>query len=395
MSFYKKLLVVCLSFSLLLIAGCSSSSIVDAERALIKQPPYAVALTNTLTSMVSSQYLSPTSASRIYAYTFLAAREGFLVDNKVEDAVGASVIVAKELFFDVPALVKELDTLLYRYNTSNISEVSKEVAKKVILKSREDGYAQGVYTFKRVEPNEIYGWESTGMLRMPFLDPDFGKVKLASGSESCDIPPVDYQRVEGEVREMFDNFSYENAASDNVLLFLAGSATPTPPGQMLLISSNLAVRSKLSEEESLTFLSTVAMAVFEAGVSVWREKDEHGLARPETLYRKLTGKEVLLPRETPAHPAYPSGHSGFSGAAMEVIERFFGKDVELIASAPEDLAAPSLVVKFSSPSDLMKSVNKSRVDAGFHYPLDVEMGERLGRCVGGKVYEYLEGGKGL
>ena len=132
MSFYKKLLVACLSFSLLLIAGCSSSSIVDAERALIKQPPYAVALTNTLTSMVSSQYLSPTSASRIYAYTFLAAREGFLVDNKVEDAVGASVIVAKELFFDVPALVKELDTLLYRYNTSNISEVSKEVAKKVI-----------------------------------------------------------------------------------------------------------------------------------------------------------------------------------------------------------------------------------------------------------------------
>jgi membrane-associated phospholipid phosphatase len=142
--------------------------------------------------------------------------------------------------------------------------------------------------------------------------------------------------------------------------------------------------------EGLKFLSAVSVAEFDAGIAVWREKAEHMVARPESLYERLSGKKILLPRETPAHPSYPSGHSGFSGAMVELVERYFGKDTLLILNAPEDLAAPGAVVKFSTPAELLGRINQSRVDAGFHYPVDVEAGAELGRCVGGKVFDYFE-----
>jgi hypothetical protein len=109
------------------------------------------------------------------------------------------------------------------------------------------------------------------------------------------------------------------------------------------------------------------------------------LARPESLYYNLTGKRISLTRETPAHPSYPSGHSSFTGANVEVIERMIGKDISLKLSLPEDMLAAEKSYIFNNPRDLISKVNQSRVDAGFHYPLDVKAGESLGRCVGGFI----------
>lgn len=59
-----------------------------------------------------------------------------------------------------------------------------------------------------------------------------------------------------------------------------------------------------------------------------------------------------------------------------------GKDVSLKLCLPEDMLVAEKTYIFINPRDLISKVNQSRVDAGFHYPLDVKYGESLGRCVG-------------
>jgi hypothetical protein len=49
---------------------------------------------------------------------------------------------------------------------------------------------------------------------------------------------------------------------------------------------------------------------------------------------------------------------------------------------PDDLIVDEKTYIFENTRDYISKVNKSRVDAGFHYPTDVKAGEELGRCVG-------------
>ena len=392
----KKVVASLLLGSIFLLAGCSAK-VSEAEKTAVKQPLFAVAFSQSLTSLIASQRISPNSASRIMAYSYLASWQAFASAEKgaeVSDAASAGVYVAKELFFNIPIINADLNTLLMRYSKGVSTPEGVGFGKKVLDLASNDGYAEGIYRAPLPKSSGTFSWEPTGMSRLGFVDPLYGQVKGVTNLESCDIPAPDYIRIKNEVLELFDNFSYEQAGGEDVLFFLSGIGTPTPPGQLLGIASNLVSRLKLKEAEGLKFLSAVAVGEFDAGIAVWREKSQHMVARPESLYERLTGKKILLPRETPSHPSYPSGHSGFSGAMVELVERYFGKDTVLMLIAPEDLAAPGAVVKFNSPAELLARVNQSRVDAGFHYPVDVEAGAELGRCVGGKVFEYFEkGGK--
>lgn len=388
----KKLPVFLLIGSIFLLTGCSAK-VSEAEKVSVKQPLYSVALSQSLTSLIASQRISPNSASRIMAYSYLASWQAFTAAEKgseVRDAASASVYVAQELFFNIPSVKRELNALLNRYSDGVLTPKGLQYGRKIMDLANKDKYMEGITVGNSPKSSGTFSWEPTGIGRLAFVDPAFGSVKGISDFESCDLTKPDYLRIEREVLELFDNFSYENAGGEDVLFFLSGIGTPTPAGQLLGIASNLVTRSKLSEAEGLKFLSAVAVGEFDAGIAAWREKAEHMVARPESLYERLTGKMILLPRETPAHPSYPSGHSGFSGAMVELVERYFGKDTVLILNAPEDLAAAGTVIKFSNPAELLERVNQSRVDAGFHYPIDVEDGAMLGRCVGGKVFDYFE-----
>jgi hypothetical protein len=230
------------------------------------------------------------------------------------------------------------------------------------------------------------------MARAPFVDPGYGEVQpLFAASATCDIPPPDTARMERDARAMFDNFDVASASDEYVLLFLAGVATPTPPGQMLQMAANLVEANGLDDADALSVLAAVSVAGYDTGIITWREKREHMMARPETLYERITGKPVLLARETPNHPSYPSGHSAFSGSAAQIFEESgLGSNHQLLLVLPPDLAAPRAEYRFNSPAEMTAAVNRSRVDARFHYPADTAAGEQLGRCIGRVVYaEYL------
>jgi membrane-associated phospholipid phosphatase len=385
-------LAVCAIAATLSLSGCMSSTSPEAARSEnINQPAFGVALSQTLTSLVAQQRLGPLTASRIYGYTFAAAQEAYSEAGSVADAATAAELVASSLFFNMDVPRVQMNTLLRRYATDGASKVGLGIGQRWLDRADKDGFDDVLQTNQPAEaqPGELFRWSSTGMSRLPFADPEYGSVKpILPGSSSCDIAPPDTERITREARAMFENFDVGSTANSWVLLFLAGVATPTPPGQMLQFAANATVDSEFGEAQTLSLLTAVAVSGFDAGIIVWREKLEHMLARPETLFERLTGQSVLLARETPNHPSYPSGHSGFSGAAVEIMSNVFGVDMDLRIVLPPDLAAPREEFRFQGPDELLRAVNQSRVDAGFHFPADVEAGASLGRCIGRGALDF-------
>ena len=86
-------------------------------------------------------------------------------------------------------------------------------------------------------------------------------------------------------------------------------------------------------------------------------------------------------RLTPNHPEYPSAHACHTGAVATALAAFFGNDqVEFtldsrVAGAPHEF-------RFERFWDAVKSVNRARVLAGFHFRNSDQEGTALGRQVG-------------
>ena len=398
-----------LSATVILISTLSACSTAQPEAAQIVKsgaPTLAVALTGTLTNIVSQQRLSALSASRLYGYTFFAAQEAFQSEmdlgNKEEKlaviaAVHAATSVAKSILSGAKLPSRELEALERRYasNPDGGGKAAKsrgiKTAEKFIERAKVDGFNEASDAPQPKIEDTKWDWEPTGTMRMPFIEPGYGNVKpLVESTVNCTLPSPSLPTIKEESIKLFENFDPASAANEEVLLFLAGNGTPTPPGQMLVIAANSARSTKMDESSSMNFISAIAIAGNDAGIAVWREKSKHMLARPETIYFRETGKQVQLPRETPAHPSYPSGHSGFSGSAVEIMNTILGSTAKMKIVAPEDLAAPRVVFEFTSPDTLLKAVSSSRVSAGFHTKTDVIAGESLGKCVGQTVYNALQ-----
>ena len=98
-------------------------------------------------------------------------------------------------------------------------------------------------------------------------------------------------------------------------------------------------------------MTSIAMA--DAFVCCWDAKYTYWSARPIQGDVRL---DVLFP--TPPFPSYTSGHATISGAAAAVLGGFFPSDAH-------DLDARAVEAK------------NSRLWAGFHYPIDNDVGLAL------------------
>jgi hypothetical protein len=66
-------------------------------------------------------------------------------------------------------------------------------------------------------------------------------------------------------------------------------------------------------------------------------------------------------------------------------------DVPVSFSLKEDMIAPAETHTYTTPSDAVTAASRSRVEPFFHYPSDVNAGEKLGYCVGEIVNDnYLQ-----
>jgi membrane-associated phospholipid phosphatase len=149
-------------------------------------------------------------------------------------------------------------------------------------------------------------------------------------------------------------------------LFWAGNdGTVTPAGTWLEIARDLIKRDRLETLQASRTLAMTSIAMADAFVCCWDAKYAYWSARP--IQGDVT-LDVLFP--TPPFPGYTSGHATISGAAAAVLGQVFPTDASNLDARAEE-------------------AKNSRLWAGFHYPIDNDVGLAHGRQIGRLALEAM------
>ena len=208
-------------------------------------------------------------------------------------------------------------------------------------------------------------WQPTppGFVQQP-VEPLAGTWRtwvLASGDQYRPPAPPAYRSPGGEaelaaVQEAVTRRTPEQEAA--VQFWLGGPGTVTPAGLWIEIARDLTVRDGLDAAHAARILALVSVAIADGFICCWDAKYTYWTERPITADPSL---DVLIP--TPPFPSYTSGHSTITTAAATVLGHLFPADEDaLLARADEAI--------------------RSRLWAGIHFPIDIEMGALGGGIIG-------------
>jgi membrane-associated phospholipid phosphatase len=264
------------------------------------------------------------------------------------------------------------------------------IAQRTITVAKAKGYDDIDEAWSPQRGTTSYAWEPTGRLE-PGLEPRWGELgTIVASSKDCELPTPTDESIEREAQELLNSFDRTAAVGDDVMWWLAGTGSPTPAGQWMRLVVRALKAANADASTAMVVLTRAAVSGADAGVVGWYEKYRHSVARPETMWRNLDGKDApVLPRETPNHPSYPSGHSLFGAAVSSALLDEIG-DVPLNDQLPPDLYVPGQKRAWPSVSAAFREAGVSRVNAGFHYPMDIVAGEQLGKCVADSVAADLD-----
>lgn len=390
----------------LLLSACgpsaaSSSTATDQEApaaAVWDAPlqPAAAAVAYTGIAVASANLLSPQAASRVYAFTELAALRAHRAAPEGQKEAAAAVAAAhvgEHLFAHSPRSIREWQSLPDRYRGADAQteELAMEVAATVIEQA-DAGYQEALEALADPPVNSDWDWQPTGNSNSPADTPNWGALDTISSAGSCTLPYPDLALLEAQAREMFTAYSPPETADPIVLLWLAGPGSATPAGYWLQMATRAAQEQNLNAGVSTELIAAAAISGYDTSIVAWREKFRHSIARPETMWEIWTGERPRMVRETPAHPSYPSGHASFSGAGARTITSFVG-DVPVTLTMPADNGVLPEQREYDNADTAAQEAAQSRVTAAFHYAEDGRAGIELGHCVADAVMQYLQEAK--
>ncbi|MDQ4072497.1 MAG: phosphatase PAP2 family protein [Actinomycetota bacterium] len=250
--------------------------------------------------------------------------------------------------------------------------LGRAVAAKVIARARTDGAGRR-WDGKR--PRGPGYWEPPpGSVARP-VSPMAGTWRtwvLRSGSDLRPPPPPAFRSAafRGEAEEVVRVSRQLTPDQKRIAKFWeGGEGTALPPGIWNRVVLAYLRHARLGIARSTRALALLNVGMSDAGVAAWDAKYAYWNPRPENAIRDLGLDRRWKPYlETPFFPAYVSGHATYSGAAGEVLAHLFPEDADLFRAKAREAAM-------------------SRVYGGIHYPMDGEVGIRMGRRIGELVVE--------
>lgn len=186
--------------------------------------------------------------------------------------------------------------------------------------------------------------------------------------ENAHIPPPpsngdkEWERQITAIKKAQKNLSEEQY---NAIYFWAG-LTGTDSGEWRKIGNDYMIECDAPLGKMLLARSTLMTAMYDAACHYLMAKYHYVVIRPQVRDPSIS---YLI--NCPMHPSYPSGHSTLAAAASVVLTHYFPEN----AQEWKRLATES---------------GNSRIWAGIHYPIDNQVGQRLGHEIGEKVLESEE-----
>ena len=396
-------------------------------------------LNQALIKVVSEDLFSPPVASRIYAYTNVAAYEAarhlgqkpsladklngltpLAIDTTNvywEVAMVSSFCkVAKHLvyrdFLIDSVLQSTADTLKANYSDADVFshslEVGSEIAGHIIKWADQDGY-NATRNLARYEPlDATYAWEATAPTYGEALEPHWFKLRpfvMDSASQfRVDLPlefSTDpnsafyaasqevYQMVNKAEQKDIDVAVYWDCNPGPTLVnghLMQVRKQNTPGGHWVGIHSIIAKKQNATLSQSCAIYAKMCSGIADAFIAAWDTKYAHHLLRPETYINRHIDKDWKPKLESPLFPEFTSAHSLVSAVAASVLADAYG-EVPFYDNTNVSFGLPPK--QFPNVWNAAEEAALSRLLGGIHYVFGCENGLAQGKKLGQLVNQRI------
>jgi hypothetical protein len=398
-----------------------------------------------LDEAVINDFFSPPVASRIYAYSYIAAYEvlasldstnipfaGQLHDlkplpapesdaeiNSHFAALWAFSIIGKNLVYSefyLDTLQTEIVRLANEKGmTESVVHASMEYAELCT-----DHLTQWIDgdQYKMMRSWDIFtpsmdsagAWIPTPPDYFDAMEPHWPKLRtlvIDSASQFRPDPPTPFSLEEGspfylENIEVFEAVLGNDSDRVHIAKFwddapfqpkiqghaMSGEKKLTPPGHWLSIIRNACKANNYDLTNSIEAYSLASVVMFDAIISCWDAKYHYNYIRPVTVLQQIKDPLWMPILYTPNFPEYTSGHSVFSGSASTVAEFIFSDQYSFIDSSEYRFGLEPR--SFNSFADAADEAAMSRMYGGIHFTPSIVNGVAQGREVGKFILDMIE-----
>lgn len=425
----------------LVLSACSSSN--QNFRVVFENPELFSHAEGKLTDVITYDVFSPPVATRIYAYSTLAAYEVMAIESSrygslrrimkdfepiplpekpinIELAsllsfakVGQALTFSKD---STQLIIDEFIELANKHRMpsdilKNSIEYADVVCDKILEWSEQDNYKQTrsavKYTVKNTDESR---WVPTPPAYMQAVEPNWMNVRtvmIDSASQFLPAPPSyfttdknsDFYKLAMELYDKGNSMTEEQIAmSDfwdcnpykiNTTGHMMYATKALSPGGHWMGVAGIICRNKKADFETTVYTYTAtAFALMDAFISCWNTKYHYNLLRPETYINRYIDNTWEPYLQTPPFPEYTSGHSVISNAAATILTNIFGEDTPFLDTTQRLWGWPDRM--FESVNEAAWEAAESRIYGGIHYREAVEAGFQEGKEIGDFVYAKLQ-----
>lgn len=391
---------------------------------------------------------SPPVASRVYAYSNIAAYEVMAqFDDKYKSLAGqvtdlekipqpeapetinpkvASLVafyeIGTNLVFSEDKITVKRDSLFNKWKELNEDsfQASEAYGKKVAAHIK-DWLKQDNYAETRTMPkfsiitDDESRWQPTPPSYMDGIEPHWMKIRpfaINSANQFKPVPPPEFSLEEGsrfhnelmEVYNIREEIAADEENSEKLEIAKFWDCNPyvsilrghlmfatkkiTPGGHWMGITKIACKKDNADFNKSVYAYSKTAIALADGFISCWDEKYRSSLVRPETLINKYIDENWTSVLQTPPFPEYTSGHSVVSGAAAIALTDIFGDNFAFDDDIEVEYGLP--VRSFKSFYHASEEAANSRLYGGIHYRSAIEVGLDQGKELGNFVVSKLD-----
>ena len=400
-----------------------------------------------LTSIMVHDIFSPPVASRIYAYSNIAAYEIVAQNNKGLNSLSSSyknfVPIPKpdstrKINYHLAALIAQMEIgkqLIFSENEINnyrdsLSAIWKKQNEKIFTDSHEygmkianhlqawintDNYKETRTMPKfSVHSEEPSRWQPTPPTYMDGVEPHWAKIRtfaMDSASQFRPKAPPEFSLEKNtafyeELMEVYNvrlEMDKKGDESEEIQIarfwdcnpyvstlrghFMFATKKITPGGHWMGVCKIASKKNSLGFDNTVYAYTVTSLAIADAFISCWEEKYNSKLIRPETLINKYVDENWTPVLQTPPFPEYPSGHSVVSGAAATVLTQLFGDNFSYNDDTEVQYGLPERT--FTSFQQAANEAALSRLYGGIHYRSAIEEGLQQGKNLGAFVVKDL------
>lgn len=411
-------------------------------------PEYIHRSMKQLSDVIVHDIFSPPVASRIYAYSSIAAYEaahpgfsdyqslagqlnGLEAGPQPEEGktycfplagIHAFLKVGKAFTFSedkMEAYQQELYLVLDSLGVpgdvwDRSLAYGEEVADHILAWANGDMYKQTRTYPKYSISDDPARWQPTPPDYMDGIEPHWNKIRpmaLDSAQQFTPPPPTAFSmdkesKFMKEAMEVYEALKVADEAERGERLAIArfwdcnpyvshhtghvmfATKKITPGGHWIGITQIACRKEGADFMKTLEAYTLTSIALFDGFISCWDEKYRSNLIRPETVINRYIDENWAPTLQTPPFPEYTSGHSVISRAAAVALTSVFGDNFSFIDTTEEEFGLPAR--KFGSFLQASSEAAVSRLYGGIHYRPAIDNGVAQGEKVGGHVVKHVQ-----